>query len=172
MRLQKRTLDLQSLGESQTPTFREWRHRNSAAMVPDKGFRKQLHALDKELEVVWDWGSEKWEIWRFPSAPGEDATLNKEPFHVLTVQTKDRTYRELGADILIKLQLSDPRRFTLKELVAYFDEMDEQIQRRKRKDLIARIKDITRETVNYQHAIPQIQVPQEYKVRRVIANEG
>lgn len=168
MQLPKRVLDLQGLSESQTPTFQEWRHRNSAAMVPDKGFRKQLHALDPELEVVWDWGSEKWEIWRFPSARGEDATLNKEPFHVLTVQTRDRTYRELGADILLKLQLSDPRRFTLKDLVAYFDEMDAQVQRRKRKELIAKIEDITKETFNYQHAVVQIQVPKEFRMRRVI----
>ena len=35
-------------------------------MVPDRGFKKQLKAIDKELDVVWDWGSEKWEIWKFP----------------------------------------------------------------------------------------------------------
>lgn len=164
--------DHQGLSESQTPSFREWRHRNSAAMIPDKGFRKQLHALDKELDVVWDWGSEKWEIWRFPSLLGEDATLNKEPFHVLTIQTKDKSYRELGADVLIQLQASDPRRFTLEQLVAYFDEMDAQILRRKRKALVERIKDITKETFNYQHAVLQVQVPDMAGVRRVIGNEN
>jgi hypothetical protein len=164
-KLSRRALDLQGLSPAQTPSFQEWRHKNSTVMIPDKGFTKQLHKLDKELEVVWDWGAEKWEIWRFPK--GGD-TPTQEPFHVMTVQTKDRTYRELGQDILIKLQTSDPRRFSLKQLITYFDEMDAQVQRRRRKELISKIQDITRETVNYQHAVPLIQVPQEFKVRRTI----
>lgn len=131
-------------------------------MVPDKGFLKQLHALDEELEVVWDWGSEKWEIWRFPKD-------GRKPFHCLTVQTKDRTYRELGADILVKLQLGDPWRYTLKELTAYWDEMDNQILRRKRKALSDRVKHIALETFNYIN-IPMFQVPENIKVRRAIAN--
>ena len=81
-----------------SPSFRDYRKLNDAAMTPDKGFVKQLKMLDKEFEVVWDWSSEKWEIWKFPKEFG------KEPYHVTTVQTKDKNYRELGADILLQLQ--------------------------------------------------------------------
>jgi len=135
-------------------------------MVPDKGFRKQLHALDPELEVVWDWGAEKWEIWRFPKS---GAACH----HVMTVQTQGRSYRELGTDILLKLRAGDTHKFTTAELIRYFDEMDLQQQRRKRKDLINKIKDITKETINYQLGVIQVQVPQNMRVRRAItsANE-
>mgnify|MGYP000408642133 CR=1 FL=1 len=71
-------------------------------------------ALDPELEVVFDRGTFRWEIWRFPKD-------GKPPMHQITVQTKDRTYRELGADIILQLQKSDPWRFNSKaDLVAYF----------------------------------------------------
>ncbi len=131
-------------------------------MVPDRGFTKQLAALDKELKVLWDWGSEKWEIWRFPRD-------GKEAFHCLTVQTKDKNYRELGSDILLKLQASDPWRYSLKDLIRYFDEMDNQILRRKRKKFKQKMKDIAMDTfVNIHCKI--IQVPEKIKVRRAIAD--
>ena len=131
-------------------------------MVPDKGFVKQLHMLDDELWPLWDWGACKWEIWRFPKD-------GQKEFHVMTVQTKDRTYRELGADILLKLQAGDPHRFTLNQLINYFEEMDNQVQRRKRKELRSLVDAIARDTfINIHCKI--IQVPKEYKVRRVIGN--
>ena len=167
------------------PSFKDYRVQNDAIMVPDKGFTKQLHALDQELDVVWDWGAAKWEIWRFPKN-------GMEPFHCMTVQTKDRQYRELGADVLIQLAAGDPGRYTLNQLVAYFDEMDNQIRRRKQKDFMNKIESITMETQNYQRGvlqlavpksyletaipitskpdIPILEVPKEEKVRRVIAN--
>ena len=137
------------------PSFKERRVQNDALMVPDKGFTKQLHALDRELEVVWDWGAAKWEIWRFP----EDG---REPFHMMTVQTQDRTYRELGADILVRLQKSDPSRYTLNELVAYFDELDNQIERRKRKQLEDTISAISSDVQQYARGVLQVQVPRWY----------
>lgn len=146
------------------PSFKDYRVENSAAMVPDRGFTKQLEALDPELRVVWAWGSEKWEIWRFP----KDSW--KEPFHCMTVQTKGRSYRELGTDILIKLQAADPWKYSLKELIAYWDEMDEQIQRRKRKKLYDKIHSITLDSMNYMRGVLQVQVPQKLKVRRAIAD--
>lgn len=147
------------------PSFREWRvggpkQGKDAAMVPDRGFVKQLHALDPELWPLWDWGANKWEIWRFPR--------NGQPeFHVMTVQTQGRSYRELGADVLLKLQEGDPTRFTTAQLIAYFDEMDEQILRRKRKQLKDKIEDMALDSfVNIHCKI--IQVPKEMKVRRVL----
>jgi len=168
------------------PSFRERRVQNDALMVPDKGFTKQLHALDRELEVVWDWGASKWEIWRFP----EDG---REPFHMMTVQTKDRSYRELGADILVRLQKADPTRYTLNELIAYFDELDNQVERKKRQDLENAIAGITSNVQSYARGVLQVQVPKwftesavpiqakpyenlyidipkEHKVRRAMAN--
>ena len=81
-----------------TPKFTEYRSMNHVEMKPDKGFVKQLKKLNKDFEVVWDWASEKWEIWSFPKELGRD------PYHVTTVQGKNKTYRELGADILLNLQ--------------------------------------------------------------------
>lgn len=131
-------------------------------MYPDRGFTKQLHALDPELEVVWDWGTSKWEIWRFPKDGSES-------HHVLTVQTKDRTYRELGTDILLQLRHGAwLARLPLNNLVNYFDEMDNQEQRRKEKALYDKIHDITMETMDYQRGVIKIQVPREMKIRRVI----
>lgn len=130
---------------------------DDAFITPDAGFRKQLHALDPELEVVWDYGSSKWNIYRFPKN-------DKDPFHMLTVQTQGRTYRELGADILLKLQESDPWRFsTLNQLTAYFDEMDEQNTRRKQRDFMNKIQAIRGEIPNKLRGIPQSQVPKSWE---------
>ena len=105
-------------------------------MVPDRGFRRQLKALDKSLEVVWDWGAEKWEIWCFP----DDGKL---PYHVTTVQTKDRTYRELGADILVSLQQC--LHLGYDNIIKYLDEHNNQIQRRKRQEFVDKISWISRD---------------------------
>jgi len=151
-------------------------------MTPDRGFRRQLHILDKELDVVWDWGSEKWEIWRFP----EDGTPSH---HVLTVQTKDKNYRELGADILLRLQQIDSRRFTLKQLIAYFEELDNQVERRKKEDLKNRLEAMAGDNRNFIYRLmgkpiagktiegpgwlsqgKVIDVPKEVKIGRIIRN--
>lgn len=158
---------LETLAEKELPSFREWRRGGpkqgaDAAAIPDRGFVKQLHALDEELWPLWDWGAEKWEIWRFPKD-------GKPEFHVMTVQTKDRSYRELGADILLKLQAGDPHRYSTSQLVAYFDEMDDQVMRRKKKELHDKIMDMALDSfVNIHCKI--IQVPKEFKVRRVLSD--
>jgi len=133
-------------------------------MVPDKGFVKQLKCLDKEFDVVWDWGSEKWEIWKFPK--------DKDPYHVLTVQTTDRTYRQLGQDILIKLQEGQVwNRYSLNELCSYLEELDNQANRRKMRDFKNKIEAITLETYNYVRGVPQIQVPRTLAIQRTVKNE-
>ena len=99
-------------------------------MVPDRGFLRQLKALDSTLEVVWDWGAEKWEIWCFP----KDGKL---PYHVTTVQTKNRSYRELGADILVSLQQT--MQLGYDSIIKYLDEHNNQILRRKRQDFTDKI---------------------------------
>ena len=131
--------------------------------------------------MVWDWGYDKWEIWKFPK---EGKGI---PHHVLTVQTTGRTYRELGTDVLLKLQASRQldESLTLSQLVAYFDEMDEQLLRRKRKAIQDKIAEITHETFEYIHILrgkpiantpmsqtcPIFDVPKSVKVQRVITGE-
>lgn len=151
------------------PRFKDYRTTNDGVMVADIGFKKQLMALDPELDVVWDWASKKWEIWRFPGQKGKKIKrMDHKAFHVMTIQTRNRTFRELGSDILLKLQEGDPTRFTLKQLVTYFDQMDENIQRAKEKELRERISAVARETYDYIRCVPKVQVPRSFKVRRAI----
>lgn len=147
----------------QAPTLMEWKKfggLGEGVMVPDRGFTKQLHTLDEELDVAWDWGSSKWEIWKFPKS-GEKA------YHVMTVQTKDKKYRELGADILLRLQHGDPARFSAGQFVKYFEEMDKQMRRRKEKEFRDLITDIATDSFLNLHC-KIIQVPQEYAVERAV----
>lgn len=150
------------MGEPSLPSFRERRTKNHVAMVPDRGFTRQLKALDEELEVVWNWGQNVWEIWRFPKQAG------KEPQHLISVTTKDKTYRELGADVLLKLQEGRHlAEMPLEKLVKYFDEVDAQLQRRKRKDFSEKMQAIARYTFNLVHNVPVIQVPSSLVIGRV-----
>jgi len=144
------------------PSFEDRRTRNSAVMVPDRGFTKQLKALDEELEVVWNWGQDFWEIWRFPKDE------KKKPVHLLSVTTKDKTYRELGADVLLKLQYGKHlAELPLNKLTAYFDELDNQVERRKRRDFLNKIEGVANYTFNLVAGIPTVQVPNSYKIGRV-----
>ena len=141
------------------PSTGEYKSINDAVMVPDKGFTKQLEALDKSLFVVWDWGQEKWQIWKWP----DEHSRTQQPVHVLTVETKGKGYRELGADVLLKLQAGDTRKFSLKQICDYFDELDRQEQRRREKDFREKIRAIAGETFNYSRGVLQVQVPREYR---------
>lgn len=133
-------------------------------MVPDKGFTKQLKKLDPEFDVVWDWYSEHWEIWKFPKG--------EEEYHVLTVEGKGKTYRELGTDVLLSLSHSIFWRdnFTADQIADYLDELDAQNQRRKAKDFMNTIESITNETFDYQRGVLKIQVPRAFKVGRMVQN--
>lgn len=137
------------------PEFSDYRRTDDGVMVADLGFKKQLWALDPELDIVWDWGSAKWEVWKFP---GQKRVKKKKvdhlAFHITTVQTKGRNFRELGADILLKLQAGDTNRFTLNELVAYFDKIDDNIQREKRRKLRDMIESRSKEVAWYLHGNP------------------
>lgn len=142
---------------------------NDAVMVADVGFKKQLWALDPRLDVVWNFQKCKWEIWSFP---GQEKKVKKvfddRAILIMTVQTQGRTFRELGADIFLNLQAGDTTKYSLKQLVAYFDQMDDNIQRAKERELRARIKDIALETFDYTRGVLKLQVPREYKFQRVI----
>ncbi len=155
-------IDLPSL-----PNFEDYRVKNDAVMVPDRGFRRQLKCLDDELDVVWNWGQDIWEIWKFPKdKPKEFA------HHVLSVKTKGKTYRELGADVLLKLQGNRKLgELTVNRLASYLNELDDQVLRRKRKEFGTKINDIARETMNYASGVLQIQVPRMTKIGRVVAND-
>ena len=118
------------------PSFQNYRRTNDSGMVPDRGFRKQLKALDPTLEVLWDWGANKWEIWSFPKD-------GKPPYHITTVQTKDRSYRELGADILVSLQQG--MQLGYNNIIKYLDEHNNQIIRRKRQDFLSKIQYTTKD---------------------------
>ena len=150
------------MGEPSLPSFQERRAKNYVAMVPDKGFTKQLKALDEEFEVVWNWGQSIWEIWRFPKQEG------KAPQHLISVVTRNKTYRELGADILLRLQEGRHlAEMPLARLVKYFDELDAQLQRRKRKDFSEKMQAIARYTFNLVHNVPVVQVPSSIVIGRL-----
>jgi len=139
------------------PKRQDYIVKKDAVMVPDRGFAKQLKTLRGTLDVVWDWGSSKWKIWDFPK--------DSEPYHVLTVETKDRTYREVGADILLQLQKSLSLEYD--KIEAYLDACDAQLRRRREKDFRNKIDSITRETFNYVRGVLQVQVPRAAKVANV-----
>jgi len=133
-------------------------------MTPDKGFTKQLKKLHKEFEVVWDWSSNKWEIWQMPK--------DRKATHILTVQTKGKSYRELGADILLSLQKTlSWQHLSAKQICDYLDEMDNQERRRKAKDFKNKIEAITNETFDFSRGVIKIQVPRKFSLGRIVNNE-
>jgi hypothetical protein len=150
---------------SKIPKGKDFKTTSDGIMVADHGFRKQLWALDPELDVVWDWGSARWEIWRFPGqANKKNKIIDSRACYLIRVQTKNRTFRELGADILLQLQKGDPTRFSLKELVNYFDKMDDNIQRAKRKTFMNYLESVKLETDRWVRGVPFVQVPKKLKV--------
>ena len=148
------------------PSFKDYRKNNSAVAVPDKGFTKQLKMLDEDLEVVWDWGSELWEIWH--------VGISGDPYHVMTVKTKDKSYRELGADILLKLQenIFYRENWTAEQLCNYFEEMDSQVERRKKKDFTNQVEAYTLDNFNYMRNVVQISVPRTLPIGRIVHAES
>jgi len=139
-------------------SFRDRHHKG--AVAPDRGFTKQLKALDPELEVLWDWVGSKWAIWCFPR--------DKEPYHVMTVETEGKTYRELGQDVLLHLMTLNSQRYDTKNIIAYLDEHNAQVQRRKMKDFKNKIDAIARDTFNYAQGILQVQVPRTLRLTEVL----
>jgi hypothetical protein len=135
-------------------------------MVADVGFKKQLWALDPELDVVWDWGGCKWEIWRFPGQAKKKVKLiTQDCHHLMTVQTKDRSFRELGADILLKLQAGDTEKYGVDQLANYFDQMDRNIQRSRARAFRNYVESITLESIDYLRGVVKRSVPFNYNVK-------
>ena len=162
--------------------FKDYRKTDDAVMVADVGFKRQLRALDPELDIVWN--GTKWEIWRFPGQGKRvKKVIDSKAVHVMTVQTRGRTFRELGADILLNLQKGDLTKYSLKEICNYFDAMDDNIQRAKEKDMENWFTDRRKEADWYTRGL-RLSVPKRFlagsimlegptkalKVRRAIAN--
>ncbi len=147
-------------------SFDEQRQVNSASHVADIGFRRQLWCLDKELDVVWNQYKRIWEIWKFP---GQDKKLLKriddQAKFVMAVQTKRKTFRELGADILIKLQEYSFERYTVEQLCQYFDKQDEHLKAIKRKDFENKIEAITRDSIDYMRGVTKLTVPTKIEAK-------
>ena len=133
--------------------FKDHHRAGDPVMTPDRGFTKQLKALDPTLEVLWDWIGERWSIWCFPKEDGKD------PYHILTVGGFGKSYRELGQDILLQLQECIHFQLNPDKLLDYIEEHNNQIRRRKAKDFSAKVQAMARETFNYSHDVLQISVP-------------
>ena len=146
------------------PGFQDWRRTEDGVMVADLGFKKQLQALDPELDVVWDWGSARWEIWKFPGQGKEKKKrMNPRAFHIMKVETKGKKFRELGADLLVKLQMGDTHKFSTNQLVDYFNKMDDNIQREKRNNLHREIGAMAKEQAWYMGGNPyRASVPKRF----------
>lgn len=146
------------------PSFSDYRRTSDGVQVADLGFKKQLWALDPELDVVWDWASSRWEIWRFPGQQKKKVKrIDNKSYHIMTVQTQGRTFRELGADIILKLQKGDTHRFSTKELIRYFDQMDKNVQRERRRKMRDQISSRSKEVAWYLYGNPyRAQVPKRF----------
>jgi len=145
-----------------SPSFEDWRTSHFYGMAPDRGFTKQLKMLRETYDVVWDRGSHKWEVWDFP-------TNGQAPYHVATVQTRDRSYRQVGQDVLLELQKGEHlvKDLTIDQLCNYFDEMDNQVRRRKAKEFSTKIQDFARDSFINIHC-KLITVPREYSIARSV----
>jgi len=145
-------------------------------MVASVGFKKQLWALEPELDVVWNFVGKRWEIWRFPGQKKEiKKKWNDRAHHVMTIKGEDGSYRDVGADVLLNLQKGDTHRYSLKQLVDYFDQMDKNIQREKEKKLMNLISAMNRDMLEYtgsrKIAVPKeymIEVPKETRVKSLL----
>ena len=128
----------------------DYRRTNDGVMVADLGFKKQLWALDPELDLVWDAFGSKWEIWKFPHQARKPLKIMRDDAqHIATIQTTGRSFREVGADVLIKLQAGDTRKFSVKEIADYLDKMDDNIERTKRKTFMDEMELIEKSTANW-----------------------
>ena len=149
---------------SQACWSQNWKRKNDAAMVPDRGFVKQLKCLCPTYEVIWDWGYEKWEIWNVPN--------DRPAYHITTIQTKNRTYRELSTQVLIELQKCQyiNTNMSTEEIINYLDEMDNQVRRRAMQDFRNKIQSIAADTFLHCAGVLQIQVPKKYRVERSLSH--
>lgn len=142
--------------------FGAYHRANDPVMVPDKGFTKQLKKIDETLEVQWDWVHQIWTIWCVPKE------LGREPYQVTEVCTKGRSYRELGQDILLRIQESVAFTPDPDKLIDYIEEHNNQIRRRKAKEFKDYIRQVAKETYNYTHGVLQVQVPRTEAIKEAL----
>ena len=146
-------------------TQQDYRRTNDGVMVADIGFKKQLWALDPELDLAWDAFGNKWEIWKFPGQAKKPLkVMGPDAMHVASIQTKDRSFREVGADVLLKLQAGDTRKFSIQEIADYLDKMDDNLERAKRKAFMDEMDDIQRSADRWWWT-PKRQVPFQYRIK-------
>jgi hypothetical protein len=149
------------------PVHKDYRTTNDGVYVADIGFKKQLWTLDPELDVVWDWGSQKWEIWKFPGQPKKiNKKMDEKAYHVMTIQTKNRTFRELGADILLRMQQLDPNKIGYDGILNYLEKLDENRRRAREKELEEKFGSISRE-VGWFFRGHRVQVPEKFAIIKV-----
>ena len=93
----------------------------------------------------------------------------------MTIKAKDGSYRDVGADVLLNLQKGDTHKYSLKQLVDYFDQMDKNIRREKEKKLMNLISAMNRDVLEYtgsrKIAVPKeymIEVPKETRVKSLL----
>lgn len=145
----------------------ENRRTNDPSMIASVGFKKQLWALDPELDVLWNPRVGRWEIWKFPGQPKVAKKVHTDKaHHIMTIKEQDGSFRDLGADILLKLQKGDTHKYTLKQLCDYWDQMDANFIRKKEKELHDYVEALTKEVVHWAGAI-RLQVPKEYNMKRI-----
>jgi len=145
-------------------------------MIASVGFKKQLWSLDPELDVIWDYISERWEIWRFPGQKEKKQKVwDERSHHVMTVKTRDGSFRELGADILLRLQAGDTHKYTLDQLVAYFDQLDKNVVRANERRVRNVVESLNRDMISFAYGhkvqVPRsyiIDVPKETRAKRVL----
>ena len=147
------------------PTFKEFRVTDDSVMIADMGFKKQLWSLDPELDVVWDWGTNNWEIWQFPGqGDKKKKVMDHRAYYVMKVQGENKSFRQLGADILLTLQKNDNNRFSAKQIEDYLLKQEENRRRAINNRLMDKIGSITLDARDYMRGVLKIQVPRKYQV--------
>lgn len=127
-------------------------------MIPDMGFVRQLKALRKTLDVVWNARTECWEVWDTP-----DGDV---PYMVVSVVGKDKTYKELSAELLLSLQYSIS--FTPTEMLNYLEALENEERIRREKKIHDTISSISKDIKKFVHNVPLISVPLSFRLGRVI----
>ena len=85
---------------------------------------------------------------------------------------KPKSYEELSQKVLLQMKqnIFTANNFTPKQICAYLDEMDTQMQRKKETVFRQKIRDIALDTRAFAQGVLQVQVPKSTKIQRVVNN--